>query len=98
MSLGDEPVVTKHSPTANNMSAQRPINCLPIPPSVSPPVKQNSLTSLTPGTRNLTKSNSVPSRPKVDRSTSLTRQECFETECGVMPAVQRLRVYIIGQF
>lgn len=92
MSLGDEPVVSQHGSAVNNVvSTQRPINCLPVPRSVSPPVKQTSLnSSLASGNRVLMKSNSVPSRPKLERT--LSKQECFETDGGMAPNAQRLRV------
>ncbi|KAK6620027.1 hypothetical protein RUM44_006427 [Polyplax serrata] len=91
MSLGDEPVSNQHGSTTNNvMSAQRPINCLPVPPPVSPTVKQTSINSpLASGNRILMKSNTVPSRSKVDRT--LSKQESAETDGGITPTSQRSR-------
>lgn len=94
MSLGDEPVSNQHGSTTNNvMSAQRPINCLPVPPPVSPTVKQTSINSpLASGNRILMKSNTVPSRSKVDRT--LSKQESAETDGGITPTSQRSRVIV----
>lgn len=90
MSLGDESVVGQQGSAATN-TITAPVNCLPVPPPVSPPVKQASLnSSLKSGNRNLIKSNSVPSRSKMDKI--INKQESFETENGIMPSIQRLRV------
>ena len=95
MSLGDEPITSQHGPSMNNMAgSQRPMNCLPIPPSVSPPsvpaVKPNPINvGVNSGNRSLGKTGG-PNRSKMDRS--LSKQDSFDADDVMPSSVPRMRV------